>query len=71
MAEAEKRMKDQEIVLRAMRDAREVLGAYIEPGERDCEKTIDWLFNILNDERVVDAIDRLDRRYSMRIITVT
>ena len=66
-----RKVKDREIVLAALRDARVILSEYLEPGSRDCDQTISRLLRTLDDQKLVAAIDRLDRRYSMRIVTVT
>jgi len=66
-----RKIKDREIVLAALRDARMILREYLKLGPRDCEQTINRMLHILDDEKVVHAIDRLDRRYSLRIVTVT
>lgn len=66
-----RKIRDREIVLAALRDARLILNEHIEPGPRNGELTINRLLHILDDDKVVAAIDRLDRRYSMRIITET
>src|ERR1700752_846266 len=66
-----RKVKDREIVLAALRDARVIVREYLEPGPRDCEQTINRLLSTLDDQKVVTAIDRLDRRYSMRIVAET
>jgi hypothetical protein len=66
-----RKIKDREIVLAALRDARLILSEHIEPGPRNCELTINRLLHILDDDKVAHAIEHLDRRYSIRIVTET
>jgi hypothetical protein len=58
---------DQETLLRAVEDARRILGEYIEPGQRDAE-TVQRLLAVLNKNDVVHALDRLTRRRAMRLV---
>ena len=59
---------DQETVLRAMEDARRILGEYIEPGERDAGRTVQRLLAVLDRNDVVLALDRINRRRLMRLV---
>lgn len=52
-------MTDQEIILRAIGRAHDVLAAYIEPGARDSDATVNRLLAILDDGEVVEAHERL------------
>ncbi len=51
---------DQETLIRAIEDARRILGEYIEPGPRDATQ------NDRND--VVHALDRIKRRKVIRLV---
>jgi hypothetical protein len=51
-------MKDQDRINEAVVRAQKVLGEYIEPGPRDCEQTINNLFDVLDDQKVADAVER-------------
>jgi hypothetical protein len=51
---------DQDTVLRAMEDARRILGEYIAPGPRDSKRTVDRLLAVLDRDEVVHALERLD-----------
>lgn len=52
-------MTDQDIVLQALGRAQDVLAAYVEPGYRDANSTINRLLDILDDGEVVQAHERL------------
>jgi hypothetical protein len=43
-------------VLRAVEQAEEILARYVEPGARNCEKTINELLEVLDDRKVVSAV---------------
>jgi hypothetical protein len=59
---------DQETVLRAMEDARRVLGEYIAPGPRDATRTVHRLIAILDRDEVVHTLDRMKRRRTLRLV---
>jgi hypothetical protein len=59
---------DQETVLRAVEDARRILGEYIEPGQRDATRTVERLRAVLDKSYVVHALDRINRRRVLRLI---
>jgi hypothetical protein len=59
---------DQETVLRAIEDARRILGEYIEPGQRDATRTVERLLAVLDSNDVVHALDRIQRRRVMRLV---
>jgi len=59
---------DHETVLKAMEDARRILCEYIAPGPRDATRTVDWLLSVLDQEQVVRALDRMQRRRTLRIV---
>jgi hypothetical protein len=42
------RMSAEKIVLEAVERAQAVLAGYVEPGERDCERTIEELLDVLD-----------------------
>jgi hypothetical protein len=44
----------------AVRDAQALLAAYIEPGPRDCEKTINDLLDILDDYQLIEALEEVE-----------
>ncbi|MDR3484354.1 MAG: hypothetical protein P4M05_05515 [Bradyrhizobium sp.] len=59
---------DQETLLRAVEDARRILGEYIEPGHRDPARTVQRLLAILDKNDVVRALDRMKRQRVMRLV---
>jgi len=59
---------DQETLLRAVEDARRILGEYIEPGQRDAAETVRHLLAVLDRDDVVHALDRMKRRRVVRLI---
>ena len=61
---------DQDTLLRAIEDARRVLGEYIEPGPRDATRTVERLLAILDRNDVVHALDRIKRRRTIRLVEI-
>jgi len=59
---------DQETVLRAIEDARRVLGEYIQSGQRDATRTVERLLAVLDKNDVVHALDRMNRRRVLRLV---
>ena len=59
---------DQDTVLRALEDARRILGEYIEPGPRDATRTVERLLTLLDRNDVVHALDRMHRRKVLRLV---
>lgn len=53
---AEKRVQE------AVERAQAILARYLEPGERDCERTINDLLDVLDRDEVVAAVQELERR---------
>ena len=58
----------QDTVLRALEDARRILGEYIEPGPRDATRTVEHLLTLLDRNDVVHALDRMKRRKVLRLV---
>ncbi len=59
---------DQETLIRAIEDARRILGEYIEPGRRDATRTVERLLAVLDRKDVVHALDRVKRRRAIRLV---
>jgi hypothetical protein len=60
---------DQDTLIRAVEDARRILGEYIEPGSRDATRTLEHLLAVLLDRNdVVHALDRMKRRRVIRLV---
>ena len=53
---------DQDIVLRAMDDAKRILGEYNAPHPRDAVITVHRLIAVLERDEVVQALNRMKRR---------
>lgn len=49
-------------VLEAVERAQAVLARYLESGERNCERTINDLLDVLDRDEVVAAVEELERR---------
>jgi hypothetical protein len=59
---------DQDTVIRAVEDARRILGEYIEPGPRDARRTVERLLAVLDRDDVVHSLDRIKRRRVLRLV---
>jgi hypothetical protein len=62
------RNPDQETLIRAVEDARRILGDYIEVGPRDPTRTVENLLAVLDRNDVVYALDRIKRRRAIRLV---
>ncbi|MBM7486764.1 hypothetical protein ACVWWI_000121 [Bradyrhizobium sp. USDA 3686] len=51
-------------VARAVKEAQAILARYVEPGPRDAENTINDLLAVLDDERLVQAMEEEHERQS-------
>lgn len=49
-------------VTQAVKEAQAILARYIEPGPRDSEKTINDLLAVLDDKRLVKAMEEDERQ---------
>jgi hypothetical protein len=59
---------DQNTLVRAVKDARRILGEYIEPGPQDARRTVERLLAVLDKNDVVHALDRIKRRRAIRLV---
>ena len=60
---------DQDTLVRAIEDARRILGEYIEPGRpRDAARMVERLLAVLDRNDVIHALDRIKRRRVMRLV---
>ncbi len=59
---------DQDTLIRAVEDARRVLGEYIEPGPHDAARTMERLLAVRDRNDVVHALDRIKRRKVIRLV---
>jgi hypothetical protein len=53
-------MTPQDHILDAVLRAQGILADYIEPGPHDCQQTLARLFGILNDEKLMRAVNVLN-----------
>lgn len=49
-------------VRQAVKEAQAILASYVEPGPCDCNKTINDLLDVLDDERLIQAMEEEDER---------
>jgi hypothetical protein len=61
---------DQETVLRALEDARRIVGKCI-AGQRDATRAVERLLAVLDEIEVVDALDRMTRRRILQLVDLT
>ncbi len=61
---------DQDTLIRAVEDARRVLGEYFEPGPRDATRTDERLLALLDRNDVLLALDRMQRRRVLRLVEI-
>jgi len=59
---------DHDTLMRAVEDARRILGEYIEPGPRDATRTVERLLAVLDNPEIVHALDRMKRRRVIRLV---
>jgi hypothetical protein len=59
---------DQDTVIRAVEDARRILGEYIDPGPSGARRTVERLLAVLDRDDVVHALDRIKRRRLIRLV---
>ena len=59
---------DQDTVLRAVQDARRILGEYIDLDPRDPAQTLERLLAVLDREDFLHALDRINRRRMLRLV---
>jgi hypothetical protein len=59
---------DQDTLIRAVEDARRILGEYIEPGPRDATRAVERLLAVIDRNDVLHALDRINRRRVIRLV---
>jgi hypothetical protein len=62
---------DQDTLIRAVEDARRILGEYIAPGPRDATRTVQRLLAVLDRSDLVLALDRMKRRRAIRLVDLS
>jgi hypothetical protein len=53
-------MDDKDTIVRAAEKAQHILTEYLQPGGRDCQKTINELIGTLDNQKVARAVERVD-----------
>jgi hypothetical protein len=61
---------DQETVLRALEDARRILGRCI-AGQRNATRAVERFLAVLDEIEVVDALERMNRLRILRLVDLT
>ncbi len=61
-------LSDDELVVYAIREAQLILADYVQPGQRDAEKTVQQLLEVLDRDDVVEAVDRLEEVSGIRVV---
>jgi hypothetical protein len=61
---------DQETILRALEDARRILGRCI-AGQRNATRAVERLLAVLDEIEVVDALDRTNRLRILQLVDLT
>ena len=61
-------MTDQDLLIKALEDARSILANYIAPGPRNPHAAIHSLSGVLSRPDVSDAIQRLKSGYGLRVL---
>jgi hypothetical protein len=59
---------DQDTLIRAVEDARRILGEFTEPEPRDATRTVERLLAVLDRNDVLHALDRIKRRKVIRLV---
>jgi hypothetical protein len=59
---------DQDMILRAVEDARRILGEYIAPGPHDAMHTVERLLAVLDKDDLLRSLDRMQRRRTLRLV---
>jgi hypothetical protein len=59
-------MTDQEVLISTLREARRIIGEYIEPGPRKAHQILTRLIAVLDRQDVADAIEKLEKGHEVR-----
>jgi hypothetical protein len=61
-------MTDQDLILAALNEAALIIGDYLEPGiPRDPVATINRLIEVLDNQKLAAAMERIDKRDSLKV----
>ena len=61
-------MKDQAIVVTALNAAALIIGDYLEPGPKDPVATINRLIEVLDNQELAAAIERMEKGYGLKVV---
>ncbi len=61
-------MIDEDLTLYCIREAQLILANYLQPSSRDAAKTIEELLTVLDQDDVVEAVDRRETQTGPRMI---
>ena len=61
-------MTDQELVLAALRQVGSIIAEHLEATASDSDKVIAELVAILDTEELANALNRLERRFGLRVV---
>jgi hypothetical protein len=61
-------MKDQDIVVTALKEAGLIIGDYLEPGPKDPLATINRLIEVLDNQKLAAAIERIDEGCGLKVV---
>ena len=61
-------MTDQELVLAALRQVGSIIAEHLEATTSDADEVIAQLVTVLDTQELADAINRLERRYGLRVV---
>ena len=61
-------MKDQAIVVTALNEAALIIGDHLEPGPKDPIATINRLIEVLDNQELAAAIERMEKGYGLKVV---
>jgi hypothetical protein len=61
-------MKDQAIVIEALKEAGQIIAEYLEPGPRNADATINRLIRTLDNQRLAEALERLQKETELKVV---
>ena len=61
-------MTDQELVLAVLRQVGSILCEHLEATTSDADEVVAQLVAVLDTQELADAINRLERRYGLRVV---
>jgi hypothetical protein len=64
-------MSADKTIINAVEKAQDILAHYVEPGPRDCEKTINSLMDVLDDGELIEAVDEAKDGTEERMSEIT